>query len=96
MYINTIPLLVFGGASIVTAHPSASNNHGNRHVDTTITVNAAQTFQQFDGMGFSEAFQRAIHIYGATGLSPANTTKTLDLLFSNESGAGLTILRNGI
>jgi len=47
-------------------------------------------------MGFSEAFQRSKIIYGSDGLSKRNTQRVLDLLFSNKTGAGLTILRNGI
>lgn len=63
---------------------------------STITVDANTKYQDFDGMGFAEAFQRGTQIYGAGGLSPANTTRVLDLLYSNEVGAGFTILRNGI
>ena len=62
----------------------------------TITINADVQYQDFDGMGFSQAFQRCTQIYGADGLSEANTQHVLDLLYSNENGAGLTILRNGI
>lgn len=47
-------------------------------------------------MGVSEAFQRSRIIYGSDGLSPRNTQHVLDLLFSNTTGPGLTILRNGI
>ena len=53
---------------------------------TTITVNAAQKYQGFDGMGFSEAFQRGTQIYGAGGLSAVNTSRVLDLLYSNVNG----------
>lgn len=75
------------------AHPP---QYGGGSGSTTITVNTAQKYQAFDGMGFSEAFQRGTQIYGAGGLSPANTSRVLDLLFSNVNGAGFTILRNGI
>jgi O-glycosyl hydrolase len=61
-----------------------------------IRVNVSKTYQVFDGMGVSEAFQRSRMIYGYDGLSPENTQRVLDLLFSNTTGAGLTILRNGI
>ncbi|KAE9972188.1 hypothetical protein EG328_005153 [Venturia inaequalis] len=61
-----------------------------------VRVDASKTHQTFDGMGFSEAFQRCKIIYGSDGLSPSNTQNVLDLLFSNTTGAGLTILRNGI
>lgn len=62
----------------------------------TITVDASKKFQQFDGLGFSEAFQRCTQIYGSSGLSPENTTRVLDLLFSDTVGMGAKILRNGI
>lgn len=75
------------------AHPP---QYGGGPGSSTIIVNSAQKYQAFDGMGFSEAFQRGTQIYGAGGLSPANTSRVLDLLFSNENGAGFTILRNGI
>ena len=84
-------LLLGAGALAQAAPPSYGVGSQN-----TITVNVAKKYQAFDGMGFSEAFQRGTQIYGADGLSAANTTRTLDLLFSNEVGAGLTILRNGI
>lgn len=61
-----------------------------------IRVDVSKTYQTFDGMGFSEAFQRGKIIYGSDGLSLSNTERVLDLLFSNTTGAGLTILRNGI
>lgn len=77
--------------SIIT-HAHFSHN---RSV-TTITIDTSKRYQRFDGVGFSEAFQRGTQIYGADGLSPENTTRVLDLLFSNTTGAGMTILRNGI
>jgi O-glycosyl hydrolase len=61
-----------------------------------IRVDVSKTYQTFDGMGFSEAFQRSRIIYGSDGLSPRNTERVLALLFSNTTGAGLTILRHGI
>lgn len=63
---------------------------------TTVTINTRKTYQRFDGMGFCEAFQRGTQIYGADSLSRANTERVLDLLLSNTTGAGMTILRNGI
>ncbi|KAF2192846.1 glycoside hydrolase family 30 protein [Zopfia rhizophila CBS 207.26] len=52
--------------------------------------------QVIDGFGVSQAFQRSAQLDGKYGLSPANQWKVLGLLFSNEVGAGFTILRNGI
>lgn len=55
-----------------------------------------------EGMGFSQAFQRATHIHGTRAISPLNETLSpknsslvLDLLFT-EKGANMNILRNGI
>ncbi|KAF2729558.1 glycoside hydrolase [Polyplosphaeria fusca] len=59
-----------------------------------ITVDAERQYQTIDGFGISEAFQRANAV--KTGLSVEERGKALDLLFSDENGAGLTILRNGI
>lgn len=67
-----------------------------QHNGAIITIDAEKTYQQFDGMGFCEAFQRGTQIYGADGLSRVNTERVLDLLLSNTTGAGMTILRNGI
>ncbi|MFF8380507.1 glycoside hydrolase [Streptomyces sp. NPDC015661] len=52
--------------------------------------------QPIDGFGFSMAFQRADLLHGARGLGPAKQREVLDLLFSKEKGAGLSILRLGI
>lgn len=59
----------------------------------TISVNLDKTHQTMDGFGTSEAFQRALTM---KKLSETEQRKFLDLLFSTETGAGLTILRNGI
>ncbi|MCB8901307.1 glycoside hydrolase [Streptomyces sp. NPDC056664] len=52
--------------------------------------------QPIDGFGFSMAFQRADLLHGARGLSPAKQREVLDLLLSEDKGAGLSILRLGI
>jgi O-glycosyl hydrolase len=59
----------------------------------SINVNLAQTYQTMDGFGTSEAFQRAVTIQR---LSETEQRRALDLLFSMDKGAGLSILRNGI
>lgn len=61
-----------------------------------VFVNTTVTFQELDGFGVSQAFQRAYDVFGKDGLSPANTTFVLDLMFDVEKGAGFSILRNGI
>ncbi|KAL2020256.1 hypothetical protein VTK56DRAFT_8580 [Thermocarpiscus australiensis] len=61
---------------------------------STITVDLSRTFQRMDGFGFSLAFQRANLI---TNMSDkVKQRELLDLLFNRTTGAGVTILRNGI
>ncbi|KAI1074693.1 glycoside hydrolase family 30 protein [Whalleya microplaca] len=65
-----------------------------RRESSTITVDLATTSQTIDGFGCSFAFQRANLI-----ANMADTTKQralLDLLFNTTTGAGLSIIRNGI
>lgn len=64
-----------------------------RQAGGTVTVDLSKTYQTMDGFGTSEAFQRAVQI---SKLSETEQRHALDLLFSTETGAGLTILRNGI
>lgn len=61
-----------------------------------VTVNLNQQHQIIDGFGFSQAFQRAAWLHGKLGLPPVQQREVLDLLFDRETGAGATILRNGI
>jgi O-glycosyl hydrolase len=59
-----------------------------------ITVDLSKTYQTIDGFGCSFAFQRANLI---TNMSDKTKQRALlDLLFNRTSGAGLTIIRNGI
>lgn len=58
-----------------------------------IHVHPDTKFQVYDGTLVSEAFQRSKEIFL---LDPKQRDLTLDLLFSNITGAGFTILRNGI
>ncbi|KAK4222373.1 glycoside hydrolase superfamily [Podospora fimiseda] len=58
-----------------------------------ITVDLSRTYQTMDGFGTSEAFQRAVTMQR---LSEEEQRKFLDLMFSMDKGAGLSILRNGI
>lgn len=62
----------------------------------TIKIDFNLRYQTVDGFGVSAAFQRSSDIRGKKGMSPDNTTRILDYLFSNTDGAGLSILRNGI
>lgn len=76
-------------AAVAQAAPAATTG-------PAVTVSLGSKYQVFDGMGISEAFQRGRIIKGADGLTNAQTDQVLDLLFSNTTGAGFTILRNGI
>jgi O-glycosyl hydrolase len=75
------------------AAASPANTLETRQSATAVTVNLDQTYQQIDGFGCSEAFQRAVQM---SKLSEAKQQQALDLLFNTTSGAGLSILRNGI
>ncbi|KAI0118674.1 glycoside hydrolase family 30 protein [Nemania sp. FL0031] len=61
---------------------------------STITVDLTKTYQTMDGFGCSFAFQRANLI---TNMSDKVKQRyLLDILFNTTSGAGLSIVRNGI
>lgn len=64
-----------------------------KSVDPIIHVNPRVTYQKYDGIGVSEAFQRSLVLHE---LNTASQNLALDYLFSNVSGAGMTILRNGL
>ncbi|KAH8589276.1 glycoside hydrolase superfamily [Bisporella sp. PMI_857] len=64
-----------------------------RQAATTLTINPAQTYQTIDGFGFSQAFQRANLV---VNLGAEKQKYVLDLLFNTTTGAGFSILRNGI
>jgi hypothetical protein len=59
----------------------------------TVTVNLTEQYQSIDGFGFSEAFQRAYNIYN---LTEPKRSQLVDLLFNLSTGAGFSIVRNGI
>ncbi|KAK3692727.1 glycoside hydrolase superfamily, partial [Podospora appendiculata] len=60
----------------------------------TVAVDLSKTFQTIDGFGFSLAFQRANLI---TNMSDKQKQRELlDLLFNRTTGAGFSIIRNGI
>ncbi|KAJ5929802.1 hypothetical protein N7454_006752 [Penicillium verhagenii] len=73
----------------VTATPTTSST-------VSVSVNPKIQFQEIDGFGASQAFQRAEDIFGKYGLPKVNQTLVLNLLYDETIGAGFTILRNGI
>lgn len=60
---------------------------------TTLTLNTEQEYQHITGFGFSEAFQRA---YNIINLPEPQRSELVDLLFNTTTGAGFSILRNGL
>ena len=60
---------------------------------TTVKIDIGERLQTIDGFGFSQAFTRASQFQNAT---KDLQKKALDLLFSTETGAGLSIIRNWI
>jgi len=64
-----------------------------RQSSSTLTVDLSQRYQEIDGFGFSEAFQRAYNIYN---LPEPKRSQLVDLLFNTTTGAGFSIVRNGI
>lgn len=59
----------------------------------TIHINLGSLLQRIDGFGFSQAFGRAAEFQNA---STTLQKQALDLLFSTETGAGFSIIRNWI
>ncbi|KAF2856007.1 glycoside hydrolase family 30 protein [Plenodomus tracheiphilus IPT5] len=60
---------------------------------SVVTVDPTKTYQVMDGFGMSETFQRANQM---KALPEPLQRYALDLLFNRTSGAGFSILRNGI
>lgn len=91
MKFSTIDKLLLLNALVarVTATPTPSSL-------VSVSVNPKVQFQEIDGFGASQAFQRAEDIFGKYGLPAVNQTLVLNLLYDKDIGAGFTILRNGI
>ncbi|KAK0652117.1 putative cellulose hydrolase [Cercophora newfieldiana] len=85
--LNNIPLLAAPALALSVSPRQAPSPL------QTLTVNPLEKFQTIDGFGFSEAFQRAYTIYN---LAEPKRSRLIDLLFNTTSGAGFSILRNGI
>lgn len=79
--------------ALTSGLPSSPPHLDPRQSTTTITIDLSKTYNLISGFGTSEAFQRAVQI---SKLSPTEQRHALDLLFSTTSGAGFSILRNGI
>jgi O-glycosyl hydrolase len=89
MYITILHFAAFAVTFLsVSAAPSVEARQAQR-----ITVNPTQKYQTIDGFGFSGAFQRANLVLN---LTEPKQSEVLNLLFNTTSGAGFSILRNGI
>jgi O-glycosyl hydrolase len=64
-----------------------------RQAAQKVTVDLTKRYQTIDGFGFSAAFQRANLV---VNLKEPKQTEVLNLLFNTSTGAGFSILRNGI
>lgn len=64
-----------------------------RQAQQKITIDVTKKYQTMDGFGISGAFQRANLIMN---LQQPKQREVLDLLFNTTTGAGFSILRNGI
>lgn len=87
-------LAAAGTLPFVSAVPSWLPVISRRQAGSTITVDLSKTYQTIDGFGCSFAFQRANLITNMA--DKVKQRELLDLLFNATSGAGLTIIRNGI
>ncbi|KAH8674279.1 glycoside hydrolase superfamily [Xylariales sp. PMI_506] len=81
-----------GGLALATAERATTSSAAS----VSISVDTAITYQEIDGFGASQAFQRAEDVLGKDGLSAANQAYLLDLIYDVDKGAGFSILRNGI
>lgn len=73
---------------LVSAAPSIESRQAQK-----VTVDVTKKYQPIDGFGFSAAFQRANLI---VNLKEPKQTEVLDLLFNRTTGAGFSIVRNGV
>ncbi|KAK5700055.1 hypothetical protein LTR97_006190 [Elasticomyces elasticus] len=74
------------------AQANSPNGYGSGASGPVIKVDTGCKYQEFDGTGVSEAFQRGLVIHE---LNAASQKLVLDYLFTTK-GAGMTILRNGL
>jgi hypothetical protein len=73
---------------LVSASPALAPRQNQK-----VTVDLTKKYQTIDGFGFSGAFQRANLI---VNLKEPKQSEVLNLLFNTTSGAGFSIVRNGI
>jgi O-glycosyl hydrolase len=88
MHLTTYLAALAATLLLASASPSLEARQAQR-----ITVDTSKKFQTIDGFGFSGAFQRANLVVNLQG---SKQREVLDLLFNTTTGAGFSILRNGI
>ncbi|KAI4701810.1 hypothetical protein J4E89_010501 [Alternaria sp. Ai002NY15] len=81
--------VLLGAISHVTSAVSLET----RQAQQKVTIDLTKRYQTIDGFGFSGAFQRANLI---VNLQQPKQREVLDLLFNTTTGAGFSIVRNGI
>jgi O-glycosyl hydrolase len=80
--------LILASSNVVLSAPALDARQA-----VTITVDTSKTYQTIDGFGISQFYGRAGNI---KSLASVAQKRTLDLLFDPTTGAGFSILRNGI
>lgn len=86
-------MLVSLSLAALAAVTSASPAVYPRQSSQKVTIDTTKKYQTIDGFGFSGAFQRANLI---VNLKEPKQSEVLNLLFNTTSGAGFSIVRNGI
>lgn len=89
MYITISQLVSFGALPLFASAASLER----RQAQQKVTVDLTKRYQTIDGFGISGAFQRANLI---VNLQQPKQREVLDLLFNMTTGAGFSIVRNGV
>jgi len=89
-FTSQLAALAASAPLLVAAAPSSL---GPRQSTQKVTVDLSKKYQTIDGFGISAAFQRANLI---VNLKEPKQSEVLNLLFNTTTGAGFSIVRNGI
>lgn len=87
------PTMYFATLAALAANTLAAPSLDSRQATQKVTVDLTKKYQTIDGFGFSGAFQRANLV---VNLQEPKQSEILNLLFNTTSGAGFSIVRNGI
>ncbi|KAH7382122.1 glycoside hydrolase superfamily [Pyrenochaeta sp. MPI-SDFR-AT-0127] len=88
-----VAFLHFAALAAIPLLISAAPSLESRQSQQKVTIDLTRKYQTIDGFGFSGAFQRANLI---VKLQAPKQREVLDLLFNTTTGAGFSIVRNGI